>query len=63
MCHIPAGRFSPAGQFPCGCPCSCPAAMTVEEEIQLLEEHKKFMQDQLGVIDRKIAALKTVRES
>jgi hypothetical protein len=58
MCPIPTGRFESTGKFPCGCSCSCPATMTVEEEIHLLEEHKKFMQNQTEVIDKKIAALR-----
>jgi hypothetical protein len=37
--------------------------MTVEEEIQQLEDHRKFIQEQLGIIETKIAALKTVKES
>jgi hypothetical protein len=48
---------------PCGCSCSCQAVMTVEEEIQQLEDHRKFIQEQLGIIETKIAALKTVKES
>lgn len=64
MCHTARGRFGLAGQDDlCGCPCNCPATTTVEEEVQLLEDHKKFMQDQLGVIERKIAALKSAKES
>jgi len=47
----------------CGCSCSCPATTTVEEEIQMLEEHKKFMQEQVGEIDKKLAALKSAKES
>jgi hypothetical protein len=35
----------------------------VEEEIQMLGDHKKFAQDQLGEIDKKIAALKATKES
>jgi hypothetical protein len=37
--------------------------MTVEEEIQLLDNHKKFMQDQLETIGKKISALKSVNTS
>jgi hypothetical protein len=60
MCHNARVRFGLAGHDDmCGCSCNCPATMTVEEEIQLLEDHKKFMQDHLGVIDKKIAALKS----
>jgi len=63
MCQTSGRRFGPAGHDQCGCSCSCPATMTVVEEIQLLEDHKKFMQDQLGEIDKKIAALKATKES
>jgi hypothetical protein len=63
MCQSHGRRFEPAGHDRCGCSCSCPAATTVEEEIHLLEDHQKFMQDQLGEIDKKIAALKTTKES
>jgi len=37
--------------------------MTVEEEIQLLEDHRKYFSEQVGIIDRKIAALKSVQGS
>jgi hypothetical protein len=62
MCQSHGRRFEPAGHVQCGCSCSCPAATTVGEEIQLLEDHKKSMQDQLGEIDKKIAALKATKE-
>jgi len=58
MCHPEVSE-----QSRCGCSCSCPATMTVEEEIQLLEDHRKYMREQAGVIDKKIAALKSVKES
>lgn len=64
MCHNARGRYGSAGHDdPCGCSCSCPATMTVDKEIQLLEDHQKFMQDQLGVIERKIAALKSAKDT
>jgi hypothetical protein len=63
MCQSYGRRFESAGPALCGCSCSCPATMTVVEEIQLLEDHKKVMQDRLGEIDKKIAALKTTKES
>ncbi len=64
MCHDGRGRLGSAGQGDlCGCSGSCPATTTVEEELQLLEDHKKFMEDQLKVIERKIAALKSVKEA
>ena len=63
MCHVSAGKQVSQMNTLCGCECSCPATMTVEEEIQLLEDHKKFMQDRLGEIDKKIAALQATKES
>jgi hypothetical protein len=63
MCQTSGRRFESAGHDRCGCSCTCPATTTVEEEIQLLEVHKKSMQDQLGEIDKKIAALKATKES
>jgi hypothetical protein len=62
MCHLSGRRFESAGHAQCGCSCSCPSTMTVVEEIQLLEDHKKFMQEQLGEIDKKIAALRATKE-
>jgi len=64
MCNSARGKFVSAGHDDsCGCLCNCPATMTVEEEIQLLEDHKKYMQDQLREIDKKIAALQATKES
>jgi hypothetical protein len=64
MCHHGRGRFGFAGQNDmCGCSCTCPATTTIGEEIRLLEEHKKHMQDRLGEIDNKITSLKTTKES
>ena len=62
MCHNGTRRFEIAGHGQCGYHCVCPPTTTVEEEIQLLEDHRKFMQDQLEVIDKKIASLKTAKE-
>ena len=61
MCYGSEGRMEPARHGHCGCSCSCPATMTVEEEIQLLEDHKKFMQDRIGIIEKKIAILKSAK--
>ena len=62
MCHQTRG-FESGGYDPCGCSCGCPATMSVEEEIQLLEDHRKYFSEQAGVIDRKLAALKSARGS
>jgi len=62
MCHHKRGLES-GGHDQCGCSCACPATMSVEEEIQRLEDHRKYFSEQAGVIDRKIAALKSARGS
>ena len=61
MCHDASPGSGPKGQSRCGCSCTCPVTMTVEEEIRLLAEHRNLMQDKVGVIDRKIAALKSAK--
>jgi hypothetical protein len=63
MCYNSAERTGAEGQSSCACAGTCPALLSVEEEIRLLEDHRKFMQRQVEVIDQKIAALKTVKES
>jgi hypothetical protein len=62
MCHSLAGKQVPVMNTPCDCECACPALLPIDSEIKCLEEHRKFMQDRIEVIDRKIAALKTVKE-
>ena len=62
MCH-PGRRYEVGGDDPCGCSCACPATMSVEEEIQLLEDHRKYFSKQVEVIDTKIAALKSAQGS
>lgn len=37
--------------------------MTAEEKIQAFEEHKKFLQQKIGIIDSKIADLNPKKES
>jgi hypothetical protein len=63
MCHVSAENQEPAMNTRCGCECSCPVMLSVEEEIRSLEERKKILQDQLEVIDKKITALKSVNTS
>jgi hypothetical protein len=46
----------------CGCGCNCPVVLPADEEIRNLEEHRKILQDRLGIIDKKIAGLKNVKE-
>jgi hypothetical protein len=60
MCHVSAEKQEPAMNTRCGCGCSCPVMFPVVEEIRSLEGHKKILQDQLEVIDKKITALKSV---
>jgi len=62
MCHNER-RFESGGHGQCRCSYVCPATMTVEEEIQLLDDHRKYFGEQVEVIDRKIAALKAAKES
>lgn len=61
MCQDGIARCE--GESPCGCSCSCPETMTVEEKIRNLEERKKYFQEQAGIMDEKIAALKPVKRS
>lgn len=46
----------------CECGCSCPVLLPVGDEIRRLEEHKRIISARIEAIDRKIAALKTVKE-
>jgi hypothetical protein len=45
----------------CGCTCTCPVFLSIDDEIRMLENHKKIMQEQIEGIDRKVAALKSVK--
>jgi hypothetical protein len=45
----------------CGCSCTCPVFLSIDDEIRMLEHHKKIMQEQIEAIDRKVAALKSVK--
>lgn len=47
----------------CGCECGCPVILPIAEEIRSLEDHKKILQDQLEAIEKKISALKSVKEA
>jgi hypothetical protein len=62
MCHASAGRHASRMNTGCGCDCTCPATLPIEDEIQSLEEHRKILQDQIDTIDKKINALKSVKE-
>ena len=63
MCHVSAEKLVSKMNTRCGCECSCPIMFPVEEEIRSLEDHKKILQDQLEVIDKKITVLKSVNTS
>ena len=62
MCCSPPGKFTSNERTECGCSCSCPATMTIENEIRLLEDHKRYFQERVAEIDRKITALKSAKE-
>jgi hypothetical protein len=62
MCHISV-RHSVPFNAPCECDCNCLDLLSVEEEINMLEEHKKYMKDRIDTIEKKISALRTVKES
>jgi hypothetical protein len=63
MCHISAGKPAPMMNTPCDCDCGCPVLLPIDDEIKKLEEHRKIRQDQIDAIDKKIAALKSVKGS
>ena len=42
----------------CSCTCDCMSALTIEDEIKLLEASKQRMQVQLNMIEKRIEALK-----
>jgi hypothetical protein len=63
MCHGTAGKSVSQMNTHCGCECSCQVMLPIEEEIRSREDHKKILQDQLEVIDKKINALKSVNDS
>ncbi|PKL59987.1 MAG: hypothetical protein CVV33_05000 [Methanomicrobiales archaeon HGW-Methanomicrobiales-4] len=46
----------------CDCTCCCPVLLPIEDEIRKLEEHKKIKVAQTEAIERKILALKSVKE-
>jgi hypothetical protein len=63
MCHPPLGGSSPMANTRCGCDCSCPVLLSIDDEIRMLENTKKMMQDRIEAIDRKVLALKSVKPS
>ena len=63
MCHVSAGKQASPMNTRCDCECSCPSILPIEDEIRSLEDHKKIFQDRIEIIDKKIAGLKSVKES
>ena len=63
MCHVSAEKQESQKDTRRSCGCDCPVVLPVEEEIRSLEDHKKILQDQLEVIDKKITVLKSVNTS
>jgi hypothetical protein len=63
MCHIATGNQVSLMNTLCDCECSCGVMMPIEDEIRILEEHKKILKDRIDIIDKKITGLKSVIES
>jgi hypothetical protein len=63
MCHISAGNQIVQMNTMCDCECSCGVMMPIDDEIRILEDHKKILKDRIDTIDTKIAGLKTVNKS
>jgi hypothetical protein len=63
MCHVSTGKPVSQMNTHCGCECGCPVILPIAEEIRSLEDHKKILQDQLEAIEKKISALKSVKEA
>ncbi len=63
MCHVSAEKTVSKTNPRCGCGRSCPVIIPVEEECRCQEDHKKILQDQLEVIDKKITVAKSVNPS
>ena len=63
MCHPLTGVSSSMVNAHCCCDCSCSVLLSIDDEIRMLEDHKKMMQDRIEAIDRKVSALKSVKPS
>ena len=61
MCKTAPGKSGQIDGTPWACSCICPASLTVEEEIQLLEDHGRYIRNQAEIIEKKIAALKSAK--
>jgi L-lactate utilization protein LutB len=63
MCHVSTtGKQVVQMNTLCGCGCTCPVALPIDDEIRRLEDHKKILQDRIEIISKKITGLKTVNE-
>ena len=60
MCHIATGKQVSLMNNLCDCECSCGVMIPIDDEVRILEDHKKILQDRIEMIDTKIADLKTV---
>ena len=60
MCHTMM-HSGPMERCQCEGSCTCPAFLSIDDEIRMLEDHKKMMQEQIETIERKVAALKSVK--
>jgi NADH:ubiquinone oxidoreductase subunit E len=63
MCHVSAGKQVSLMNTLCDCECSCGVMMPIDDEIRILEDHKKILKDRIDIIDKKITGLKSVNES
>jgi len=62
-CHHKAAGFGPGNRFHHGCSCHPAQEMTPEEKIQTLEKQKKYLQEQIERIDKRVADLKPAPDS
>jgi hypothetical protein len=63
MCHnLPGGSSSMANAH-CSSDCSCPVLLSIGDEIRMLEDYRKMIQERIEAIDEKISALKSLKPS
>ena len=41
-----------------GCGCGCHSVMSAEEEVEMLEKAKKYLETQLAIVDERLLKLK-----
>jgi len=63
MCHVSAGKSVSQMNTHCECESGCPVLLPIDDEIRKLEEHRKIRQEQIEAIDKKITALKCVKDA